>query len=248
MDRGLLSDQAVIEASRAFVCIRTATYEDAAEAQFQRATLSGGRGDLRNFGYCLLSPDGKKAIRRSSRGPNYIYANAGAMAAELRKVAGRYPPKASANKSPKTLPQLKNVRLALNVASCDGLPLVVVVGKDAKKVAAMSKRLSAVAWRDDLLGKFIYAATPEAADLSGIDIASKGHGFYVIEPDDYGLAGELIRKLSATSSERDLTNALQSIAKAFDKPAKIHRQHVRQGRRAGKTWKTEVPVPKRRRR
>ena len=98
MDRGLLSDQAVIAASREFVCIRTATYEDKEEAEFHRDKLFGRGSDLRNFGYCLLSPDAKTPLKRSRRGPNFIYANAGEMAADLQKIAKRYPKKRSARR------------------------------------------------------------------------------------------------------------------------------------------------------
>ncbi|MEK6235691.1 MAG: hypothetical protein N2C14_13360, partial [Planctomycetales bacterium] len=76
MDRSLLSDEQVVQASRDFVCIRAATYEDKAEAEFLKATFVGRPGgELRNFGYCVLSPDGKRQLRRSNRGPNFVYAD-----------------------------------------------------------------------------------------------------------------------------------------------------------------------------
>ena len=104
MDRGLLSDQAVIEASRAFVCIRTATYEDSEEAEFHREMLFGGSRDLRNFGYCILAPDGKQQLRRAARGPNFVYADANEMAEELRRISARYPQKKRSKKQPRLLP------------------------------------------------------------------------------------------------------------------------------------------------
>ena len=41
MDRSFLSDSAIIEASREFVCVRLATYEDKDEGKFLEATFRG---------------------------------------------------------------------------------------------------------------------------------------------------------------------------------------------------------------
>jgi hypothetical protein len=250
MDRGLLSDQSVIEASRDFVCIRTATYEDAIEAEFHRATLFGGSATLRNFGYALLSPDAKTKLRQSGRGPNFIYKNAKEMAAELKRIAGKYPYKTKTTQAQKTrsLPKMKGVRLGLNVASCDGLPLIIVVGKSAREVAQLSKNLGEVAWSDALIGRFIYASTHDATDLSIIMKAKIARGFLVVEPGEFGLEGVVIQAIDAKVSGGVLQKRLLDIAEKFRRLAKVHRTHVRKGRRTGHTWETEVPVPKRRRR
>ena len=84
MDRSFLSTKQLIKVSREFVCIRTATYEDKREADFLKwAFLRSPAEDLRNFGFCILSPDGKRKLRRSFRGPNFVYADADAMVADL---------------------------------------------------------------------------------------------------------------------------------------------------------------------
>ena len=123
MDRSFLSGAELIKVSRDFVCIRTATYEDKQEAGFLKWAFVGrSGGDLRNFGYCVLSPDGQRQLRRSTRGPNFAYQNSAAMAADLRLIARQYPAKATAGESTPIVPQMKSVRLGINVASCDGLP------------------------------------------------------------------------------------------------------------------------------
>lgn len=247
MDRGLLSDRAVIAASRNFVCIRTATYEDKREAEFHREKLFGAGSDLRNFGFCLLSPDAKTSLKRSRRGPNYIYANAAAMAADLQKIAKRYPKK-HLKKPGVVLPKMKNVRLALNVASCDGLPLVIAVGKTPDDIKSLSSTLSKVIWRENLAGKFIYATTSKAIDLEAIDDAKFATGILVIKPDKYGLKGKLLNKIGANASVKKVETTLLDTVKSFQRTAKTHGNHVRMGRRNGDTWETEVPVPKRQRR
>ena len=91
-------------------------------------------GDLRNFGFCILSPDGKRKLRRSFRGPNFVYANSEAMVADLQLVARQFSRNTTRSESNRTVPQMKSVRLGINVASCDGLPSVVVFGKDRREV------------------------------------------------------------------------------------------------------------------
>lgn len=247
MDGSLLSDAGVIEASRSFVCIRTATYEDREEADFQKETFFGGEGDLRNFGYAVLAPDGKRKLKRSRRGPNFVYRDAKDMAADLRRLADPYRKTANANKKSTALPAMKSVRLGLNVASCDGLPFVVVVGKTRRDLDGLQKKLAGAVWKKDLIGKFIFASTTEAKDLASIKGATFSAGIMVIKPDAYGVKGTVITEIGLRAGADKLEKTLLGVAAKFVRTAKSHRDHVRQGRRAGLEWKTEVPVPSRRR-
>ena len=77
------------------------------------------------------------------------------MVADLRKFAKQYPGVKPKKGSIPSVPKMKSVRLAVNVASCDGLPCVVVVGKDQSEVDRLNKKLSAVIWEESLIGKFI---------------------------------------------------------------------------------------------
>src|SRR4051812_2919162 len=93
MDRSFLSQSAVIAASRAFVCVRLATYEDPLESKFVKALVRTGSGEVENTAFCLLAPDGKKKLSRSARGMDHLYDDAAAMAAEMNQVAGAFSPK-----------------------------------------------------------------------------------------------------------------------------------------------------------
>ena len=246
MDRSFLSGAELIKVSRDFVCIRTATYEDKQEAEFLKWAFVGRTGgDLRNFGYCVLSPDGQRQLRRSTRGPNFTYQNSAAMAADLRLIVRQYPAKTTTGVSTPIVPQMKSVRLGINVASCDGLPSVVIVGKDQLEVDQLKKKLSGVIWGDELAGKFIYASTTNPADLKIVPGAQSKTGFLVIKPDVYGLKGQLIKAIDASASSEDLKRSLSSAVNTFTRNSKTHRLHVRNGRQGGKLWKTEVPVPTR---
>lgn len=246
MDRSFLSDKELINVSRSFVCIRTATYEDKQEAEFLKwAFVGGSGGELRNFGYCILSPDGKTQLRRSVRGPNFIYANSWAMVAELQEIAERFPAEKRVNDPSRSVPQIKSVRLGINVASCDGLPSVIVIGKNQPEVDQMNKKLSSVIWDEELAGKFIYASTTNPDDLGNVSGTKTKNGILVIKPDPYGLKGQVIKVINRDISEKELKNALSHAANAFTRDSKIHGQHVRNGRQSGKIWKTEVQVPDR---
>ena len=246
MDRSFLSNNRLIKVSREFVCIRTATYEDKQEVGFLKwAFLRSGGGDLRNFGFCILSPDGKRKLRRSRRGPNFVYANSEAMVADLQLVARQLSRNTKRSESNRTVPQMKSVRLGINVASCDGLPSVVVFGKDRREVDQLNAKLAGVIWDEELAGKFIYASTTNVADLKIVAGATTKTGILVIEPDAYGLKGRLIKAIDVDVSEGDLKSVLVRAANTFSRRTKSHGLHVRYGRRDRKTWKTEVPVPNR---
>ena len=246
MDRSFLSNKQLIKISRDFVCIRTATYEDKREAAFLKwAFLRSSAGDLRNFGFCVLSPDGKRKLRRSLRGPNFVYKNSAAMAADLKLIAKQFPRKTTKSESNLAVPRMKNVRLGINVASCDGLPSVVVFGKGKREVDQLNSKLSGVIWDEALAGKFIYASTTKFADLKIVVGATTKTGILVVEPDVYGTKGRLIKRIDAGVSKRDLKRDLVDAADTFIRRSKSHGLHVRNGRRDGKTWKTEIPVPKR---
>ncbi|MBT3890279.1 MAG: hypothetical protein HOF72_06615 [Planctomycetaceae bacterium] len=248
MDRSFLSSDQLIKATRDFVCIRTATYEDKQEATFLEWAFVGNTGgSLRNFGYCILSPDGKTKLRRSTRGPNFLYANSGAMAADLRQISAQYSGRAITTTSNPAVPQMKNVRLGINVASCDGLPSVVVFGKDQTEVDSLNQKLSGVIWDEQLAGKFIYASTTNSSDLKSVPGAGSQSGILVIKPDAFGIKGQLITIISPEVSAERLQESLLNAANAFTRISKTHGLHVRNGRQTGTLWKTEIPIPARQR-
>ena len=123
MDRSFLSQPEVIAASRKFVCIRLATYEDKEEAAFLKSLWVGRSGEVENTLFTILSPDGKRTLVHPSRSPRHEYEDAGAMAASLKRIAGEHELRKDAGEKTPPLPLVANVRLALDVAACDGRPL-----------------------------------------------------------------------------------------------------------------------------
>jgi hypothetical protein len=207
----------------------------------------GGSGDLRNFGFALTSPDFEQMRQRSSRGPNFVYDDAAAMAVNLNEIAADYPPKASEPKSGRPVPEMKNVRLAVNVASCDGLPCLVLAGPDEIALEKMKRNLSEVIWDNDVAGLFIFGSTVEKDDLSMID-GKLQSGFLVVRPDAFGVKGEVITTLAGNLTGEALKKELLSAIEDYQRISKTHGMHVREGRQTDIEWKTAVEVPDKRRR
>ncbi|MEL7496425.1 MAG: thioredoxin family protein [Planctomycetota bacterium] len=242
MDRSFLSNEKVIEASRRFVCIRLATYEDDAEAEFLKTIYVGNTGALENTVFVLLSPDGDENLCRPGRSPQFAFRSPEQMALEMGKIADKYDAK-TITPSKHRLPEMKNVRLGVNVGACDGIPSIICYSNDDDELNQMKSRLAPLALSDDLAGKFVYASSNKATELSMLKgTKKKSAGFYVVTPDEYGLAGKIQEVLDADSNEDALKKALVEIAENTAKSKKDHNSHVRTGKRSGKSWETEIPV------
>ncbi len=243
MDRGVLSDAAVVKASRDFVCARLATYESAEEAKFLSSIARTASGSLENTVFTVLAPDGKTPLVPAGRGPHHAFGgtrddSAKETAAGLGRIAAQHPGKPGVMRQ---VPYLEDLRLGLNVASCDLLPLVVVAAKDAESRKKVEDALAPLAWNTAFIGRLEYAAAADLADLKKIDGAVQREGIVVVEPDAYGLKGKALAQ-SATASEADLRKALEAGLKGFVPKSKDSRRHIEEGHRAGVYWKTEIPV------
>src|SRR4051812_12431801 len=93
MDRSYLSQPEVIAASRAFVCVRLATYEDEEEGKFLKAFQVTRSGELENTVFTILAPDGKKQLARASRSARGTFGDADRMAATMKRITGEIPGK-----------------------------------------------------------------------------------------------------------------------------------------------------------
>ncbi len=108
MDRRFLSNEQIIKISRDFVCIRLATYEDKTEAVFLKETFLGQRGgDLRNFGYCILSPDGKKNFAEATEAQTTCTPMPKPWPPTCAKSPRNIQTKTKENKSNRTVPRMK---------------------------------------------------------------------------------------------------------------------------------------------
>ncbi len=255
MDRSFLSDTGVIAAARNFVCIRLMTYESADEAKVLTSVFTGRSGDLENSTFALLAQDGKRKLTRSGRSPDMIFRGSeeetatDEMARRLRELAdehgfvdGKPTSKKAKSAAHAALPAIADVRLALNVASCDQTPLVIVRGKTAKDVAAAEKRLVPLAWSDDFRGRFAFATTSDAEELEPVADPPEAAAFLVVAPDVFGVKGTVLAHASAAATDDELAAALKKGIEAFRPQAKDAPTQIRDAREEGVRWESEIPV------
>lgn len=226
----------MIAASREWICVRPATYESAAEAKLLSKWFSGRDGDLENTTFVLLDPSGQKALSRAGRGPEMAFSNAAALTAALKRGSAAYQAKAGE----RVLPTVVDFRLGLNVAASDSLPLVAIVETNPTKRERITKSLAETIWVEELNGLAHYVVLEDASALEQLEGFESGKQIYVLQPDTFGRTGKIISAFAA--SEKKLAvklGAAFGVAK-IDKAS--HRQHVREGKRAGISWKSKIPV------
>src|SRR5207302_127986 len=164
-----------------------------------------------------------------------VFGDADRMADTLTRIAGQYKTKAAAG-TPE-LPKVANVRLALNVAACDNQPLVVLLAPDAADRKKAEAELTALAWSDEFLGRFVYAVTADAKDMTMIEGVTAKAGLIVVQPDRFGQKGKVL-----VQKDTGFATALTEALTAFQKTDKTFANHVRQGQQAGVFWETKLPV------
>src|SRR5918911_333929 len=96
MDRRVLSDPAVVAASRDFVCARLLTYESAEEGKFLESICRTGSGQLENTVFGFLAPDGVTPLTRVGRGPEHVFGGSPeetgrTMTSAMKEMSGKNP-------------------------------------------------------------------------------------------------------------------------------------------------------------
>ena len=241
MDRSFLSQPEVIKASRDFVCVRLATYENKKEAEFTKKFYSGFNGEIQNTTFMILTPDAKRTLLRGSRGPRLQFRDAKDLAKAMTGLAIFYSDeKALGEKA--SLPTAANVRLALNIASGDNLPLALVYAKSEAELKKLTQRMQKLAWSESFIGRFIYATTTNAKELKPIQGTIAKSGIYIVQPDRFGQKGVVLAKVAGSEKEAKWVSALNVGVKMHKVFSKSMREHLRAGQREGIFWKTQIPV------
>lgn len=239
MDRSYLSQRSVITASRDFVCVRLATYEDASEADFLRAFTPTRSGQLENTVFGILAPDGTHKLIRSSRGPDHLFNGPQDMAKALIKIAANYP--GVPTPAPAPLPLVAHVKLAINVAAADNLPLVVVTARDADQRKILEERLAVLAWKDEFIGHFVFASGT-GQDLAALDGVQQDAALVIAEPEQFGRSARVMGSLPADASSAQIARLLRAAVSQFTPMDKTFVNHVREGQRRGIFWEPATPV------
>jgi hypothetical protein len=239
----------VVTASRAFVCVRPATYESAAEGKLLLSLFRGRLGNLENSVFALLGPDGKERLTQTGRSPGMVFKTAAQMAERLTELAKEVGPQRTPVFRSQQLPAYPTLRLALNVAACDDRSLIVRLSTSAssntkKKV---TDALTEVAWSDEWVGRvhYAHATAADVRALDGIkDVASiPDSGYVSLSPAPLGQGAKLLGEASKRASKTQLQKLLQKAVEGHTVSAVLSsRDHVRAGKRAGVSWETVIPV------
>ena len=252
MDRSFLSDASVVAASRDFVCIRLTTYEDQAEADFLKTIYVGKSGGLENTTFAILSSDGKSKLTKTGRAPFHEYRDSRSMAAGMKAIAESNQVQPETMFTDTTLPLTKNIEIGLNVAASDGLPLVVLVGKDEEQLSTLVKNARSVVWSEAAAGQFVYSAVLDQQQLKPISgwldktdakpiVGENWHGILIVEPDQFGVSGKVLARLEADAQSELINTTFVSSINNFPRKAHNHQAHVQLGIELGLDWKSEIP-------
>ena len=232
----------MVTASRDYVCVRPQTYEDQAEALLLLSLFQGREGVLENTVFCVLGPDGKRRLSRPGRSPSQQFADAESFAAFLGET---YEPLAQRAKPLTRLPLHDELALALNVGACDLMPVGVLVAEDEEALAKLEERVARLAWSPEHIARqhFVCVVGPEA-----ITAAKESHGLALepglslVEPDAFGRTAKLLTHVKPGASVATMGRQLAK-ARGERAPArKSRRAHLREARRAGIGWDSELPV------
>jgi hypothetical protein len=240
MDRSFLSQAAVIEASRQFVCVRLLTYENEEEGIFLKSLFRTRSGELENTVFAVLAPDGKRVLVAAHRSARHEFSDAGELADSLNRVARPFTDRKERRE--RALPLVANVRLALNVAACDSRPLVVILAEEAPARKRLEGTLVELAWSDRFIGQFVYVAAASTKDLSAIRGLEPGSGVIVVEPGRYGVDGKVLAQAAASASRDQLARVLREAAAACRPQTKSYPAHIQDGREQKIFWETATPV------
>ena len=138
------------------------------------------------------------------------------------------------------LPYLADLRLALNVAAADRLPLVAVFG-NSKQRKQLEQKLEPLAWSDEFLGRALYVPVNYPEEFKAISGLKTKAGYVVIQPDIFGLKGKVIKEIPIQATAAQVKQSL-SMAVGQHQPSTLtYEQHRSQGADAGQRWESKTP-------
>ena len=209
-------------------------------------------GVLQNTVFSLMSPDGRTSLVRAGRSPAWAFGGQvgrgihqqppeviAKMAQTMEAIALAYPGKDKpVGRVP--LPYLADLRLALNVAAADRLPLVAVFGNAAQR-KQMEQQLEPMAWADEFLGRALYVPVTQQEEFKAVSGLKTKAGYVVIQPDIFGLKGKVIKEIPIQSTAAQVKQSLLMALGQHQPSTLTYEQHRSQGAAAGQRWESKTP-------
>ena len=211
------------------------TYESASEAQVLKSFWRPG-AELENTLFIILDPYGRP-LTRGAREPSWLWRDSHEMAQGLDEIARKY----SGHGENQALPAVATVRLGLNVAAADKLPLTIVVSDNSQDRKALENRLAPLAWRNDLMGEMTYTAGTRS-EMRNIRGGSLPRGYAFVSPDEFGTTGTVIAQLGPNAEPAELERALKWTIQQHHPSNIDHDEHVALGHQQGISWDSAIPV------
>lgn len=199
------------------------------------------RGALTNTVFVLLEPDGETPLSRGGRSPEMAIGPPDVFYAKMDEVANDFKPKASVHEA--IVPDALTFRQALNTASCDQRPLVLVSVATESDLESMEERLRKVAWHPSITGCFHWDFVANDTEWQEVVSGSApDQGIIVIRPDKFGLKGEVMASFDGDESSGALVNGLKDAFFDFQQKhePKEYENHRREGKRKGITFEQEL--------
>lgn len=261
MDGSFLSTRATVEASRPFVCIRLATYENQDEVDFMKTLYVSFTGEIANTMFALLSPDGKTRLSEADRSPAQVFGgviqrrasqpgaaeqNKGAaarMVESMDVISLAYPGKKGAAAGPQALPYLGDLRMAVNVAACDNQPRLIVYAKKPGELARLEKALQPIAWSKEIIGRTLYVTVNDAAEYTRYIKGEKpAAGYALVAPEPYGRHATPLLAIDGETKAESVRKQLIAALALYNPPPKDFEKHEAEGLKAGIQWKPKTPI------
>ena len=153
----------------------------------------------------------------------------------MTKVAEEYKTKGDL-KTP-VVQDFHSFRQALNVASGDQR-LLVFVSTDEKDQDALRKKLSPVMGDEEIIGKFhtdFFSKDSDEQWSDSIEGVKKKGSILIIQSDQFGLEGQVLKELPIDAKPADIKAALLTANQQFAKSEtrKVYSDHVSEGRKEG---------------
>ena len=158
------------------------------------------------------------------------------LALEMFEVSEKYPGKEKSTGRP-NLPINKDLRRAINIASCDRQLLVIAHQLPKETIEILSK----IAWGDQHIGQFAWEITSDENEFPGAGMGNPKPGIFIGNPDEFGLKLNWLKTLSPNAKEEAILSALAEVSKTKRASEKSSRQHVARGKRLSKSWESEIP-------
>ena len=186
-------------------------------------------GRLANSAGVIFAPDGKTKLTRSGRHIEENYLDS------LSSYAKKYPAKAKVSDA--LIPDFKYFKMALATASSEQR-LLLVVSRPVSMASKVQKFIAPVVWDKSIQGKFhidVESSISKHKDLVKNLRTSRTGSLLVIETDEYGMEGKVIKQLSFSNSQQKLIKELSNCYDNYMKGLKVksYSSHVREGKRDG---------------